>query len=174
MSFERTDHRIVEKIEQSDLHDFLDEMRDFGIDVDMVNGHRLTPDDSWDYHNIQLASLNSRTGYRGEFEEWGYSEEEINAIFGNDGTRIGLSHPSRCVKDLIWSYMFYQEGIRLAKEDGDKGLADDIQELLAQKRQQNNWIDWDRAIAEFWDHETGKDYRSYIITDYFIDSNKSF
>jgi hypothetical protein len=144
-----TDYRIVEKIEQSDLFDFLDEQRKSGKDVDIFYGQRLTPDDSWYYHNTQLTSLNSGIVHKGNFEEWGYSEPELNAIFGKFEKKMGLSHPTRCVKDLIWSYMFNQEGVRMMKESGEEKVAKQIQETMEIRRNSTEWLDWDRAIDEF-------------------------
>jgi hypothetical protein len=159
------DPRILEKMKQSDLLEFLDKQRAFGKDVDVFYGKRLTPDNSVYYHTMQLTSLNSGIVSKENFGEWGYSESEINAIFGNSKMKMGLSHPSRCVKDLIWAYMFNQEQAKSAIRSGNDELAEGIVEGMEIRKSSTKWLDWDRAIEEFWDHESGKDYRSYIITD---------
>lgn len=53
--------------------------------------------------------------------------------------------------------MFHKEAIRLDIHNGNENLLTDM-------RKSNNWLDWNRAIEEFWIDESEKDYRSYIIT----------
>jgi len=158
------DPRIMEKIEQSDLLEYLEGQRKIGKNVDLFYGKKIPKDDPLMYFLTQLTALNSGIVSRKTFEYCGFTESEINAIMGKFDTKMGLSHPSRCVKDLVWHYMFQKEFERLSSENGDEKFAKKIEQSTSTRRVQEKWLDWDRAIEEFWMDESEKDYRSYIIT----------
>jgi len=155
--------QILEKIEQSDLLAYLEGQRKIGKPVDSFYGRKIPKDDPIVFFNMHLTSLNSGIVSRQNFIESGFSDSEINAIMGKFDTKMGLSHPSRCVKDLIWWYMFQEEILRLSKGSGDKKFAKEVNEGMMNRRKNENWLDWDKGIEEFWIDESKKNYRSYII-----------
>ncbi len=157
------DPEIMRKIEQSDLLEYLEVQRKIGIDVDLFYGKKVSTDDPLVYFSIQLTALNSGIVSRQSFTETGFTESEINAIMGDFDIKYGLSHPTRCVKDLIWHYMIQNEIARLDKHNGDGKFAKKIEEGLVKRREQEKWLNWDKGIDEFWINESKKDYRKYII-----------
>jgi len=158
------DPRIIEKMEQSDLLEYLEGQRKIGKNVDMVYGEKIKTNEPFLYFSIQLSSINSGLVSRKNFEDGGFTESEINAIMGDFKMKGGLSHPTRCVKDLIWDHMFQKELARLDMHNGNGKLAKETEQIMTKTREQNEWMNWDRAIEEFWMDESEKDYRSYIIT----------
>ena len=158
------DPRIMEKMEQSDLLEYLEGQKKHGKNIDLYCGKKIPTDDPLIYFSTQLSGLNSGIVSRKTFEYWDFTESEINAIMGKFNTIFGLSHPTRCVKDQIWEYMFQKEIIRLMRGTGDEKPAKQAEEVLSKVRKYHKWLDWDRAIEEFWIDESEKDYRSYIIT----------
>lgn len=99
------DPRIMEKMEQSDLVEYIEGQRRHGLNVDTFYGAKIKAtyaDDPFSYFLVHLTALNSGIISRRAFEIWDFTESEINAIMGGDyQTTIGLSHPTRCVKDAI-------------------------------------------------------------------------
>ena len=76
---------------------------------------------------------------------------------------IGISDPNRCTKDLVWWYVIQNEFSRLSKCNGDEKSGKEIDAILKNRRDQEDWLDWELALDEFWKDESEKDYRSYII-----------
>jgi len=161
------DPRIMEKIKQSDLLEYIDGQRKIGKNVDLVYGQKIPKleDNPLVFFTMHFTRLNSGIVSKKTFQEWGFTELEINAIMEKYDTKIGIAHPSRCIKDRIWGYMFEKELSRLHRESGDEKLAKDIEKTIALRRERTKWLDWDTAIEEFWIDESLKDYRRYIITE---------
>lgn len=156
--------RMLEKMKQSDLFEYLKERKKMGINDDQFMGLKIPKfeENPLVYFTMHLAGLNSGIVTKESFPA-DFSESEINAIMGESETTI-LSHPSRCVKDLVWWYMVQKESGRLAEKHNDKKSAERIYEIVANRRKAEKWLDWDRALDEFWIDESEKDYRSYIIS----------
>jgi hypothetical protein len=158
------DPRFLEKIEQSDLLEYREEQRKTGINVDMIMGRKVVfTDNPFMYFVWNLLSLNTSSTGRKLFEEYGFTESEINAIFGSSQI-VSLSPPTRCIKDLVWHYMFQQEYARLDRANDNGKVAKDVDKMMELLKDTHEWLDWDKAIEEFWIDESEKDYKSYIIT----------
>ena len=155
---------MLEKMKQSDLFEYLKERKKHGKKDDLFYGQKIPEfeENPLVFFLMHLSAFNSGMVSRESFPA-DFSESEINAIMGGVQTRI-LSHPSRCVKDLVWWYVIQNEAGVIAEANGDKKHAKSCFEIVANRRKSEKWLDWDRALDEFWIDESEKDYRSYIIS----------
>jgi hypothetical protein len=158
------DPRFYEKIKQSDLLEYVQMQIDHGFPSDKFYGEKIPSEDTFTYFVVQLTSVNSGIVSKENFKQSGFSESEIDAIVGKFDKISGLSHPTRCIKDLVWHQMFQQETARLSRQNGSEELCKKIENVCESRRKLNPWLDWDKAISEFWIDESLKDYKSYIIT----------
>lgn len=159
------DPRLVRKILDSDLWEFLEKMVNVaGYKGDKFYGMKY-PDkkeDPLNFFFLQLSRVNSGMISRSAFERQGFSEAEINAIFGNADLRIG-STPQRFVKDRVWQFMCNKEWAKVAHKVGSHKEALAMGKSLADMIKSDDYIDWGKAIREFWKDESVKNYRSYIV-----------
>ena len=121
------DQRLIEKIEKSDLWEYRAKCNELsGNKSDLYFGNKKS-DELFPRFIEELGSVNSGMVSRKAFVDYGFSESEINAIFGgNFDTRIGISNPHRCVKDKVWSFMCFRETARLYWLNGHNQLAKQI------------------------------------------------
>ena len=114
---------------------------------------------------LELSKVNSGVQSPESFRNAGFTESEINSIFGNYKVRFGLSVPQRFVKDKVFGFMCNRETAKLVFFDNNSKQALEIGKNMAYQIKNYDFIDWGRAIREFWKDESLKDYRSYIITN---------
>lgn len=162
------DPRLAEKIEKSDLWEFSEKQRDvLGRRTDLFCGEPISTDNQFMHFIKLLYNVNTGMVSREAFVNYGFSESEIDAIFGGSfNTRIGISNPHRCVKDKVWQFMCFRELSRVAWLNGNKKLAKEIgMTMQSTYEREKNWLDWGTAIREFWQDELQKDYRSYVCVN---------
>lgn len=159
------DPRLVRKILESDLWEYLENMVNVsGYKGDKFFGMKY-PDkkeDPLNFFFLQLSHVNTGIISRPAFERQGFSEAEINAIFGNAETTFG-STPQRFVKDRVWQFMCNKEWAKVAHKVGSHKEALSLGKSLADMINSDNYIDWGKAIREFWKDESTKNYSSYIV-----------
>lgn len=156
------DPRLVKKILESDLWEYLEKMVNVaGYKGDKFHGMKY-PKDPLGHFFLEISRVNSGMVSRTTFHNAGFSEAEINAIFGNAHVTFG-STPQRFVKDMVWNFMCNREQARLVFLGHNKKLALELGKVMANMISSDDYIDWGKAIREFWKDESTKNYRSYII-----------
>ncbi|HUT05318.1 MAG TPA: hypothetical protein VMW74_01330, partial [Nitrosopumilaceae archaeon] len=70
----------------------------------------------------------------------------------------------RLIKDRVMDFMCMRKNARLSFMANQKELSLKFGKNMAYDINYYNYIDWGKAIREFWKDESLKDYRSYFIT----------
>lgn len=157
------DPRLVEKILNSDLWEFFDNSINVltGKKADTYYGIKI-PDEPIKRFFMEVNSANSDIISRQSFANSEFSESEINTIF--ETYKFIRGAPARWfIKCLIWDFMCFREQARLAFLRRDKKSALRSGEILAAKIRMYHYIDWGKAIREFWIDESMKNYHGYLI-----------
>ena len=157
------DPRLVEKILNSDLWEFFDNSINIltGKKADAYWGMKI-PNEPIKRFFVEVSSANADILSRKSFENSEFSKDEINMICGNYQFIRGAP-PRWFIKCLIWDFMCIREQARIAFLRHDKKLALRCGEALAAKIRMYHYIDWGKAIREFWIDESMKNYHIYLI-----------
>ena len=157
---------FYKKMSESDLPAFREAQLKVNKDADIIFGKKLPKleEDPFNYFRINLMSIGTTVSSKGKWKKCGYTESEIKSIFGDSEIVVG-ANPDRGIKDIIWNYVFQTEYVRQLNELGKSKDVILIEKAVKLLRENTKWLDWDKALEEFWIEESKKDYRGYIILD---------
>ena len=160
------DARFYKKMSESDLPEYREAEIKENKGADLLFGKKppKLEEDPFNYFRINLMAIGTTISSKDSWEKCGYTESEIKSIFGDSEIVVG-AHPDRGIKDIIWNYVFQMEDARQLNELGKSKDGILVEKYMKIFRETTKWLDWDKALEEFWIDESKKDYRGYIILD---------